>query len=108
MGRTTREGILVKYNQGDVIRVEGIKTPLLVVSRDFYNEDEQVITCPLVKQCRVSVINVKVNFEGEDMFVLCDQIKQLDINFRGSKKIGQISVKDRMEVSDILQGLFEY
>ena len=36
--------------QGHIIKIEGIKYPALVVSRNLYNESGRVIVCPVVSE----------------------------------------------------------
>ena len=35
-------------HQGDIIKVEKIKPPVLVVSKDFFNESGEIIGCPII------------------------------------------------------------
>lgn len=99
---------MVGYYQGDILKIENYKDYFLVVSKDIYNETGQVIVCPIVKVAKLLPIIQEISFEGTKQYVLCDQMKKLNMGVRGSKRIGQISIRDRMEISDIIQGLFEY
>ena len=36
-------------HQGDIIKVENIKSPVLVTSKDFFNQSGEVIGCPISK-----------------------------------------------------------
>lgn len=40
--------------------------------------------------------------------VLCEQMKLLDLHVRGYKKISEIAMNDIMNISDAIQGIFEY
>lgn len=99
---------MVKYSLGTILKIENIKGPVLVVSKDIYNETGCVIACPIIKKAPTSAVTHRIKIDKEDAYVLCDQMKNLDLNSRVSKKIGQISMMDKMIVSDIIQGVFEY
>ena len=43
-------------HQGDVIKVERIKAPVLVASKDFFNESGEVIGCPILDKSSESPI----------------------------------------------------
>lgn len=96
------------YYQGDIIKAEGIKYPLLVVSKDIYNKSEKILACAIVDDAAPSPIYYKIKFDDSYKIVLCDQIKLIDLNSRASKRIGQIELYQRVTISDIIQGLFEY
>ena len=36
-------------HQGDILRIEKIKHPVLVVSKDFFNTSGEIIGCPIIK-----------------------------------------------------------
>lgn len=99
---------MVEYYQGDVLKIENQKDLVIVVSKDKYNEKGQVIACPIIKETRLLPTVQKVTYEGTEYYVLCDKMKNLNLNVRASKKMGQISVIDRMYVSDAIQCLFDY
>lgn len=99
---------MVGYYQGDVLKIENQKNLVIVVSKDKYNETGEVIACPILKETRLLPTVQKVVFEGENYFVLCDKMKNLNLKVRSSKKLGQISMLDRMYVADAIQCLFDY
>ena len=35
--------------QGDLLRVDGIKWPVIVVSNNFFNTSGKVVACPILK-----------------------------------------------------------
>lgn len=40
-----------QLHQGDVLKIEKIKHPVLVVSKDFFNSSGEIIGCPIIKSC---------------------------------------------------------
>ena len=99
---------MVEYSQGDIIKIEGQKDAAFVVSKSFYNKSGQVLACPMVKDAKASPVTYEIDFEEKIYGVLTDQVKKFDLSVRGSKKIGHAGMPDIMQVSDILQALFEY
>ena len=39
-------------HQGDILKIEKIKHPVLVVSKDFFNTSGQIIGCPVIKHSK--------------------------------------------------------
>ena len=35
-------------HQGDILKIEKIKHPVLVVSKDFFNSSGEIIGCPII------------------------------------------------------------
>ena len=46
-----------------------------------------------------------IDFSGT---VLCEQMKYLDLDKRGFSMIAHVSINEIIDISDILQGIFEY
>lgn len=40
---------MASLHQGDILKVEKIKHPVLVVSKDFFNTSGEIIGCPIIK-----------------------------------------------------------
>lgn len=94
--------------QGMIIKIEGIKDPVLVVSKDYYNQIGQIIGCPVVKTNVKGAIYREINNDEVTGTILCDQVRNFDINLRGYSIISKISMEEKMIISDIIQGLFDY
>ena len=97
-----------ELEQGEIVKIEGITHPILVVSKDYYNRLGQIIGCPIVKTNIKSAIYVYIETGIVSGTILCDQLKSLDMMYRGYSVLGKISIDERMLVADIIQGLFEY
>ena len=41
---------MLKFEQGDILQVEKISEPVLVVSKNYFNKTEQAIVCPICKE----------------------------------------------------------
>ena len=97
-----------KLHQGDIVLVERIKDPVLVVSKDYFNLSGEIIGCVIFKNYTASPLHYYIEADEFHGYVQCEKMALLDLNVRGYKKIGRIQMLDRMEISDIIQGVFDY
>lgn len=99
---------MASLDQGTIIKIGGVKHPVLVVSKDYYNSIGQIIGCPIIQSTISTAIYKEIIAGDIHGTVLCDQLKNFDLNARGYTPCGKISLDDRLEISDIIQGLFDY
>lgn len=95
-------------HQGDIVKIEKIKHPVLVVSKDFFNTSNAVIGCPIIKESLSGPLHIWVETDETEGYVHCEKIKLLDLAIRGYKKIDRLSLSQLMNVADAIQGIFEY
>lgn len=96
------------FEQGDILSVEKIKGPILVVSKNFFNRSEQAIVCPVVKNAVPDPLHIEIATEEVQGSVLCEQMKLLDLRYRGYKKIARIKYPDIINITDAIQAIFDY
>ena len=96
------------FEQGDILSVEKIKGPILVVSKNFFNRSEQAIVCPVVKNAVPDPLHIEIATEEVQGSVLCEQMKLLDLRYRGYKKISRIKYADIINITDAIQAIFDY
>lgn len=97
-----------KLHQGDIVLVERIKDPVLVVSKDYFNLSGEIIGCVIFKKYTASPLHYYIESGEFRGYVQCEKMALLDLNVRGYKKIGSIQMLDRIEISDTIQGMFDY
>lgn len=97
-----------QYEQGDILSIEGLNFPVLVVSKNFFHQSEQAIVCPIRSKAAPDPLHIKIISGDLDGIVLCEQMKLLDLRYRDYKKIGRIAYIDLMNISDAIQAIFEY
>ncbi len=95
-------------HQGDIIKVEYVKHPVLVVSKDFFNASGQIIGCPIVEQSTAGPLHIFVQTDVVKGYVQCEKLALLDLKVRGHKIVDGILLSDRMNIADAIQGIFEY
>ncbi len=44
-------------HQGDILKIEKIKHPILVVSKDFFNTSGEIIGCPIIRNSTVGSLH---------------------------------------------------
>lgn len=95
-------------HQGDILKVEKIKNPVLVVSKDFFNETGEIIGCPIFDYNIGSPLHIAIETENRKGYVQCENLGMLDLNMRGFSVIDRISINDVMDITDAIQGIFDY
>ena len=94
--------------QGDILTVENMKGKFLVVSKNFFNSTEQAVLCPIVQDTFLDPLHIEVEAEDVRGIVMCEQMRLLDLRYRGYKKIGRIHNPDIINITDAIQSIFDY
>lgn len=99
------------YSQGDIIRINGYQRQrFVVVSKNAYIKATGTFhVCLLVKDLPEGPLHINVcGKNGESGTVICEQIKLIDPEVRGCSIVDSLVYKDIMNISDAIQGIFEY
>ncbi len=94
--------------QGDILKIENIKHPVLVVSNNFFNKTESVVVCPIVENTDQSPIHLAIEYDKKQMYVLTEQLKYLNLKTRGYSIKEHNDYDSIFEVIDTIQSIFEY
>ncbi|WP_029319034.1 type II toxin-antitoxin system PemK/MazF family toxin [Butyrivibrio sp. AE3004] len=100
-----------EYNQGDIIRITGFKRQLFVIvsKNAFINATGIFHVCPMLSNIQAGPIHIPVcGKKSESGTVICEQIKAIDPRARGCNRVDSLAYEDIMNVSDAVQGIFEY
>lgn len=95
-------------HQGDIVKIEKIKRPVLVISKDFFNQSGEIAGCPIFQDSTVSPLHIKIRTDSTEGYVQCEKLALLDFNVRGFLKIDRISVADIINITDAIQGIFDF
>ena len=95
-------------HQGDILRIEKIKHPVLVVSKDFFNTSGEIIGCPIIFDSVPGPLHIWVSTEQTEGYIQCEKLALLDLTARGYKKVDRLPMSEMINVSDAIQGIFEY
>lgn len=94
--------------QGDILKIERMLHPILVVSKDFFNESGQIIACPIFDNSSEGALHIWISAKETEGYVQCEKLALLDLKIRGYTKIDNIELDDKMNISDTIQGIFDY
>lgn len=95
-------------HQGSILRIEKIKHPVLIVSKDFFNTSGQIIGCPIIKHSTPGPLHIRISAENTEGYVQCEKLALLDLSIRGYKKTDKLPILEMINISDAIQGIFEY
>lgn len=99
-----KEGIC----QGDLLKIERIKMPVLVVSKNFFNQSGEVIGCPVYRNGKPGALHIRIETEEVTGYVHCEKMALLDMNIRRYSKLGSIHTSEIIDITDAIQGIFDY
>ena len=81
---------MASLHQGDILKVEKIKHPVLVVSKDFFNTSGEIIGCPIIKNSTAGPLHIWMSTEENEGYIQCEKLALLDMSFRGYKKVDRL------------------
>ena len=58
-----------QIHQGDILKIEKIKHPVLVVSKDFFNTSGEIIGCPIIKQSMAGPLHIWMSTEENEGYI---------------------------------------
>jgi len=97
-----------RIEQGDLLRIDGIQHPVIVVSNNYFNQSGMAIVCPIVQTAVAGPLHIALKDAGMNGIVLCEQVKYLDLRTRHYAKLSQTHYFDIMDISDAVVSMFEY
>jgi len=97
-----------KLYQGDILKIEKIKHPVLVVSKDFFNTSGEIIGCPIISNSNPGPLHIWMATKEIEGYIQCEKLALLDLSVRDYKKVDRLPISEMINVSDAIQGIFEY
>ncbi len=95
-------------HQGDILKIDKIVHPVLVASKDFFNSSGEVIGCPIIINSKPGPLHIWMATENTKGYIHCEKLALLDLSIRGYKKTDSLPISEMINVSDAIQGIFEY
>lgn len=96
-------------NQGDILNVPSLHTPVIVVSREYFNRTGLAFVCPLVTQTSPHALHIEIHGKKSTHgFALCEAAKAIDFTRRHYSKTDEADYADMMNLSDAMQAIFDY
>lgn len=101
---------MVELFQGDIIKISGFRSLFLVVSNNAFIQATQVIhVCPVLQGVAPGPLHILVTgMNGTEGTIICEQIKLMDPVVRNCRRTDRLHYNSIMDISDALQGIFEY
>ena len=100
--------MVAEIHQGDILKIEGIRHSVLVVSKDFFNASGEIIGCPIYECSTNSPLHIQVSAKETTGYVQCEKLALLDLSVRGYKKTDVLALEDRINIADAVQAIFDY
>ena len=97
-----------KLHQGDILKIENIKHPVLIVSKDFFNASGEIIGCPIIRNSAPGPLHIWMLTEANEGYIQCEKLALLDLSIRGYQTVDSLPISEMINVSDAIQGIFEY
>lgn len=101
---------MMNFSQGDIIKISNLKDAMLVVSKNEFIKKIGVFhVCPLLEDYAEGPLHIKVRgVKDTSGTAICEQLKLIDPSARSCKRIDCVPYHMIMNVSDAIQGIFEY
>ena len=98
------------FRQGDIIQINGFRQPFVIVSKNSYIKSTGMFhVCPFLTGIKEGPVHISgTGVKGIQGVAVLEQIKLIDPGARTISKTDWLSYRDIMEMSDALQGIFEY
>lgn len=90
------------------MQIDSFKQNVLVVSKDYFNQNEQIIACPIVNNQPEGPLHIKLQSSKTNGIVLCEQMKYLDLKMRHFVVIESIPINNIINITDAIQSIFDY
>ncbi len=97
-----------KVKQGDILKIDGIRVPVLTVSKNFFNEQGEVIGCPIYATDAAGPLHILIKTVKTEGCVQCEKLALLDLKVRHFSVADSVSQSDIVNITDAIQGIFDY
>lgn len=99
---------MAAFEQGDLLKVDGIQQAVMVVSNNVFNESGKAIVCPIVASAQEGPLHIRLKDSPVQGVVLCEQVRYLDLAARRYHKLSATHYFDIMDISDAVVSMIEY
>ena len=99
---------MIIAEQGDLLKINGVADPVIVVSNNPFNRLGKVMVCPIRNDVQENPLHIEINAGQVEGFALCEQVKYIDLSSRSAIKISSADFFDILNISDAVMGIFDY
>lgn len=93
--------------QGDLLRIDSFKNPVMVVSNNFFNQSGMALVCPVMKNAMEGPLHIHIKESPVEGYVLCEQVRYVDLTARRYSKLNTTHYYDIMDISDAVMSMFD-
>ena len=97
-----------RTQQGDILWLEKEGRYVLVLSRAFFNTTGMAVVCPLRENAEPDALHIEVSSDAYKGTAMLEHLRSLDLQARYYRKISSISYEQIQDISDAVQGIFDY
>lgn len=94
--------------QGDILRINGLAYPAVVVSNNYFNGSGKALVCPILRSSAEGPLHIRLADYPVEGFVLCEQVRYVDLAARRYSKVSSLRYPDILDISDAVMGIFDY
>ena len=99
---------MLKAEQGDVLKIASLPYPVVVVSKNFFNESGLVMACPILPSAVRGPLRIWCGSIRTPGFICCEQVRAVDLKARRFSRIDAVPYHDLIDIVDAIQGIFDY
>ena len=105
-----RECMASKVSLGDIIKIDGKKNCFVVVSSNTFNKNSSIFyVCPVVDDALMGPFHTDIEGKnGNRGTAICENVIPINPSGIAYKHVDSIPYAQIIEISDIIQGIFEY
>ena len=79
-----------------------------MVSNNYFNQSGKAVVCPILKNAVPGPLHIALKETTVEGYVLCEQVRYLDLAVRRFSKLTDTHYFDIMDISDAVASIFEY
>ena len=95
-------------HQGDVLFLEKNSLYVLVLSREFFNRSGLAVVCPIEQKASGDALHIAVETPVFRGIAMLEHLKSIDLQARYYRKVTEIHYEEIQNISDAVQGIFDY
>ncbi len=99
---------MIKTEQGDILKISSIQYPVVVVSKNYFNESGLIMACPILPDAVPGPLRIRCNSNRAPGFVYCEQVRIVDLTKRKFTKVDTVSYYELIDMIDAIQSIFDY
>ena len=97
-----------RVEQGDLLKISGVKYPVIVVSNEYFNRSGKAVVCPILSAASEGPLHIPIRDAKVNGYVLCEQVHYVDLSLRHFSNLSATPYFDAMDISDAVISIFDY